>query len=572
MTKLQFRVLYREFLFRLVDRELLSVSAQGDVSKLLGRLAAVLILVSIPFTPPMIRLGDSSLPQEAKLMSAWDTEHALVAITMLIVGLFAVLSWDSAYPDRRDAFVLAPLPVRASTILLAKIASLAVALGLTVAIFHAIPGLLLPFALAPRGATPLDLLLSLAFYRLLIAYWVTMLAAGAFVFCGVLMVQGLAAQLPQRWFLRVSALLQLTAFCMFLIGYFAEPSPVSPQALAAAHNQQTLLWWPSYWFLGLFQQLNGSLEGSARPTLMMLARRAWISLGGVSLMASLVFVLSYFRTIRKIVEQPDLVPGSRRFHGLPRFGPPLPTAITQFSIRSLLRSRQHRMLLSFYLGSGFALVILFLKTPVAQQLSAASARDPWHQVSVPLLASSFVLLCAWILGTRVVFAIPFELRANWIFRITQVQPATAYFAGSRRAAYILALAPVWCASAVLFFSLWPCWQALGHLTVLILLGVTITELGLGRFHKIPFACSYLPGKSNLHITFLLCLMLGLNAIFWSAEFERRALSNRSKYWWVVVSLSTAALFAWRRRTRTDEEEVELHFQEELPPVITSLGL
>ena len=36
MTKLQFRVLYRQFLFRMVDLELLSASAQGDVSKLLG--------------------------------------------------------------------------------------------------------------------------------------------------------------------------------------------------------------------------------------------------------------------------------------------------------------------------------------------------------------------------------------------------------------------------------------------------------------------------------------------------------------------------------------------------------
>ena len=37
MTKLQFRVLYREFLFRMVDLELLSADALGDSSKLLGQ-------------------------------------------------------------------------------------------------------------------------------------------------------------------------------------------------------------------------------------------------------------------------------------------------------------------------------------------------------------------------------------------------------------------------------------------------------------------------------------------------------------------------------------------------------
>jgi hypothetical protein len=34
MTKKQFRVLYREFLFRIVDRELLSTYARGDMSQL----------------------------------------------------------------------------------------------------------------------------------------------------------------------------------------------------------------------------------------------------------------------------------------------------------------------------------------------------------------------------------------------------------------------------------------------------------------------------------------------------------------------------------------------------------
>ena len=57
MTKLQFPVLYREFLFRLIDREVLSVSAHGDASKLLGRLAAVLVLMSLPFLLTVSSVG-----------------------------------------------------------------------------------------------------------------------------------------------------------------------------------------------------------------------------------------------------------------------------------------------------------------------------------------------------------------------------------------------------------------------------------------------------------------------------------------------------------------------------------
>ena len=41
--RLQFRVLYREFLFRMVDLELLSTQARGDMSKLFGQFASLLI-------------------------------------------------------------------------------------------------------------------------------------------------------------------------------------------------------------------------------------------------------------------------------------------------------------------------------------------------------------------------------------------------------------------------------------------------------------------------------------------------------------------------------------------------
>jgi hypothetical protein len=569
---IQFRVLYREFLFRVVDREVLSVTAQGDASKLLGRLAAILILISIPFSFAIVGVGDRRLSEESKFVSAWGIEHALIATTMLIVGLFAVLSWDSAYPDRRDALVLGPLPVRASTIFLAKIAALSVALGSTVAVFNAASGLLFPFALAPRQATPLDLLISLQFYRSLAAYWITVFAVGAFALSCVLVVQGVAGQLPRGAFLRFSAILQLSAFCAFLTDYFLEPSLTSPSDLIAPVNHHLLLCLPSYWFLAMFQQLNGSLDGSAARVLLELATRGWIALAVAGFTAALLFLLSYLRTLRKIIEQPDIGAGVHRLAWLPTLRNPVSTVITQFSIRTLLRSRLHRVLLSFYTGMGFAIVILFMKTSDAQQLSAASSRHSSHHLGLPLLASSFVMMGAWILGNRVVFNIPLELRANWTFRLTQTRPVFDYFVGIHRTAYVLALAPAWCASAVVFLSVWPWLQALAHAVVLLLLGVIAVELWLYNFQKIPFTCSYLPGRSNVHVTFLLCLMLGLNVIYWSASFELRALSDLREYLWIVAGLLVAASLASQRRARANNDGDELQFEAEMPPVITSLGI
>ena len=48
MNWLQFRTLYREFLFRIVDLELLA--PQGDITKLLGQFAALLIVISVGLT------------------------------------------------------------------------------------------------------------------------------------------------------------------------------------------------------------------------------------------------------------------------------------------------------------------------------------------------------------------------------------------------------------------------------------------------------------------------------------------------------------------------------------------
>ncbi|HEX3682052.1 MAG TPA: hypothetical protein VHU83_05865 [Bryobacteraceae bacterium] len=46
MEKAQFRVLYREFLFRIIDLEMLSKHAEGDSRTLLGQFASLLIFAS----------------------------------------------------------------------------------------------------------------------------------------------------------------------------------------------------------------------------------------------------------------------------------------------------------------------------------------------------------------------------------------------------------------------------------------------------------------------------------------------------------------------------------------------
>jgi hypothetical protein len=573
MSTVQFSTLYREFLFRMMDRDLLAVHAQGDANKLLGRFAAILICVSIGFAGMAFGIHNNG-PRDLILMSALAPEHAIIATTMLIVGLFAVLSWDSMFPDRRDVLILMPLPLSAVTIVLAKAAALAAALGIAVAVFNGIPGVLFPFALTPAGSGLLDMLFSIQFYRAVAAYWLTVLLSGAFILCSVICLQAITAQLPRRLFLRVSSILQIATFCICVTSYFLQPSLTSVEQLTAQANRQLLACLPSYWFLGMFQQLNGFPAGLSQAILADLAGRAWAGLAVTGIGAAAAILLSCLRTLRTIAEAPDIVPTrSQRRSGGMRFGSPLDTAIVQFSLRTLVRSRHHRVLMAFYAGVGFAIVILFLNTPFAQKLSATSVRDPWHFVSLPLLGSSFVMMCCWIFGIHGAFAIPMELRANWAFRLAIGGEAKNSFRASRRALYVIGLLPCWLVAAAVFLYLWPFHQAAQHLLVLGVLGLTLSMLCLSGFHKIPFTCSFLPGKSNLHITVVLCLMLGLNFTFWAANYERRALFDPSRYLLLLAVLVVAAAVAWWRMDREVEAELNgLQFEEEMQPAIISLGL
>src|SRR5690242_16394763 len=214
MTRIQFRVLYHEFLFRVVDLELLA--PQGDIAKLLGQFAGVLIFFSASYAFGALFFSTPAIPT-----AIWGMEHSLIATTMLVVGIFAVLSWDSAFPDRRDVMVLAPLPVRARTLFFAKIAALATALSLTILALNALTGLAWPIVFAGANSGFGDVIRSLA------AYWTTMAAAGVFILCGVLGLHGLAAQLPRRRYLRISVILQMAVFCLLLMVYFLQPAPLT---------------------------------------------------------------------------------------------------------------------------------------------------------------------------------------------------------------------------------------------------------------------------------------------------------------------------------------------------------
>jgi len=395
------------------------------------------------------------------------------------------------------------------------------------------------------------------------AYWFSMLAAGVFVYGAVLGVQGLAAQiLSRRLFLRLSGYLQLAAIGVIMGVYFLQPGFGGLDDLTTDSIWRAIHWLPSYWFLALYEQLNGSLHPALQP----LARRAWMGLAAVISVAAVTYTVSYWRTLRKIVEEPDIGPGSPHLSWLPRFGTQAQTAIGQFSVRTLGRSKQHRLIVGFYLGIGLAITSLMVKG------SPGELNNPWREESVLLWAASMLMMVLAAVGTRVAFALPLDLRANWIFRVIGTRAGLETLAASRRALLLLAVAPVWLATAVACIWIPPDLQNAAHLVVLGLLGMIEADLCLLRFRKIPFACSYLPGKSRVHMVILIALCVLVTGPD-TALLERHALRQVGSTLLMLVLLIVAWVMVRRMTIALARgEEQELRFEEEMSPVVMELGL
>jgi len=566
LVRRQFRVLYRSFLLQIVDLEL--VAAHGDPTRLLMQIGALLLSLSFIIAISIIPQYQRATASEIALGS-WGDQEFLISTTIAVVGMFTVFAWDSIFPSRRDSLVLGSLPIRPRTIFRAKIAVTATGMGISVLAANAATGLAYPFVIGG--------------VRTFLAYWAAMAAAGLWVFCTLMALQGLAALLlSYRLFLKVSNVLQIGGFFAVLAVYFLTPGPLDLDVSEGIPAIARRL--PSFWFLGLFQRMNAS----PRPVFEPLAERALVVLAVSVVLAAIAYALSYYRNTRHIVEEPDIIPADRARPGSRWFSwvvarcvrQPLNRAMILFVERTLARSRMHRNLLAVFGGLGLAISLGYAKGLLYgnSQMYALARRygfqpPHWYEVNTPMMAAGFVLLVLAVIGTRAAFALPLALKANWIFRITAVHSPKAYFAAVRKAMFTLIAGPVWAAASLFYLSVWGGPEALGHVLILAGISVFVVNVVLTGFRKMPFACAYVPGESNLRIKlpiygtlFLLGADLGTSA-------ERSMFESAGRTMLFGAILLIAVIQARRRwRKFAGGAFEQLQFDAEPPKEITPLDL
>ncbi len=116
-------------------------------------------------------------------------------------------------------------------------------------------------------------------------------------------------------------------------------------------------------------------------------------------------------------------------------------------------------------------------------------------VLVPLGLSMLVTV-----GLRYVFCLPLTLPANWIFRSLEHEGRSAWLAAVERFVIWCGIAPIFLASTSAAVSIleWP--RAAAVLSVTLLAALLWFELMFRHWRKLPFTCSYLPGKKPVLFT------------------------------------------------------------------------
>ncbi len=473
-------------------------------------------------------------PNVDPLLVVLPDEYFFIVLSMTVTGAVAVWRWDAIFPDRRDYMNLVPLPISTRTIFLANLVSVLFLVALVAFDVNAASCILFPMVV---GATQSKFLF---FVKFAVVHAVGVVLASIFAFFAVFSVLGLLmAMLPPRAFKRFSAYIRglvVVYLVALLCTTFAVPHSLR---LATGPAPPWTLLMPSCWLLGLCQ----SLRGRAGPVLAELSGLALPGVAAVVGIALCAYAVGYQRHFVRIAEIADTTvtarsPRTSRLGGvLDRLvlRSPFQKAGFRFICKTLFRSEAHRLVLTAIGGLSLVLASQAL-------MDAFENAKSWLQtmLSADALSIPFILSFLMIVGLRLVFEIPVDLRSNWIFQLMLDRDGEQCEPLARRV--ILMLLLPWLLPVTFFPYLYvQGWLVASLHTLLVATwAVLLTNIVLARFRKLPFTCTLPLFKQHSFVTLLsVCFGFLLYAVH-TPEFESSALANPLR----MIGLVPFAAVAW----------------------------
>jgi hypothetical protein len=476
--------------------------------------------------------------------AAIPDEYFFIVLSMVVTGAAAIWRWDALFLDRRDYTNIVPLPVSLRRLFLGNLgAILLLAVALTLDVNAA------SFVLFPVAVVGSQDSLSL-FLRFGAGHAVTVVLASAFSFFAVFAVIGLLmAVLPYALFRRISLYVRF-AIALFFLALLATSFTVPSYLAQTEHgNTHAVSALPPVWFLGICQTLWGN---GKNPFFAAMTRAALLALGISLAVAILSYALSFRRSFIRIPETAEVGPLPRsQFHLLPvnlfdriLLRDPPQRACFHFITRTLLRSEAHLQIASAFVAMGLVVSVQSLASAFH-----ANAANSLHSPSEDLLAIPFILSFCIIIGIRLAFEIPSDLRANWVFAVWIDPSALQTRPIAREVLLTFSLAPLVPICFVSSAILWGFGAALLHTAIFAACTIAFVELLLLRFRKIPFTCSYPAFQSHSALIFVAYLFGFVIFTSYLPELELWSLADpwRVSLFLPLVTVILVAIHQYRKQ-------------------------
>jgi hypothetical protein len=560
-------LLTRHFFDALFDLGFLSDAAAESFKRMIIGICAaflgfglILVRVSIGKYAYLASLDTPEPYRQAVL-----ADHAfLIALPMWVVALVAVLIGHSLFPDETDFRVLMGLPITRRLVFGSKLLALALFTGMFVVGTHvALAPMFLVTSIGPWAEEP--------FVFRTAAFATASLLASMFA---VLAVTGLHGLLmlwaPRGRLIGVSTATRSLLVCALVLSLpFLVRLAFQPVSFASGP------WWPfvtpPVWFLGLERWLLGGANGH----LLQLALIAALATSLVFAAATLSYAVLYRRFDRVILRPASSRTGApRRFLLRSAIGReasrPVFKAVHAFTTITLRRSVLHQGMLvalaAVALGLAANSLIMAGVWGWWERGGAASAR-----LTAAIVWAPFVLTFMIALAVRAALAVPIEIRANWVFRMTEEDAARADQLNAAAAAVwrLGVLAPVVLMFPLQWLSLGP--RAFVTALVTLVVGGLFAEILMRDWARIPFTCSYAPGKRFVPQSILIGLLSFIGYTTTGTTMAGLTLEAPAVGWAVMTAL-VAAIAALRWRRTHYSRHTPLTFEDALPVEINPLRL
>jgi hypothetical protein len=478
----------------------------------------------------------------------------IVAAPMVVTTAVIALIAPTIFPDELDFRILMPLPLSRRRLFAAKFAALCV--FATVAVLIPNIAIALPLSIIVNGRIPGESPALATVTCLASGLW-----AAGFAFTGIVALQALVVgAAPRRWFHRASIGLQSGTIAALIIALpFVGRLPGLWRTLDRRPDQLLLL--PPAWFLSIAQR---SLRQQSYddPRLATIGIMSTIVVATISIVASLA---TYRRFENAMSRSTSLYRPAWWNRPLRAFSRQHPSseAIRDFMSATIRRSGIHQLVIGTVFAVGAALAANSI-------LDVVNLQGRW--LARAIFSAPFSLMAGAVVAFRSALLIPTNLRAAWIFQMTEQAGTRRHQLNAvRRGMFISAVALPTTLALALIGEQFGFAKAVSLMPIMLLIGWAFVEAVCIDWRRLPFTCTFLFAKRPPVYTLFWVLMIFGWSVFLATTLLLVA-SAGPLPWLTIAGITVALGLILRRYRMRTWGRWPLEFEDYLPNGLDALRL